>query len=131
MVKGMLKKNIVASSPHFMSVISGDKLDSLQSLNYYLLRNSSLPKLVIDPHRKFLNYIETNAPLEMIDEIIEHTPETYAYEPGKIYHSTVEIKESRDNLLIIDWSALALEEKEVIFLSLAEFKKPEYFETKH
>lgn len=79
MVKAMLKKNIVTSSPHFMSAISGDKLDSLQSLNYYLLRNSSLPKLVIDPHRKFLNYIETNAPLEMMDEIIEHTPETYTY----------------------------------------------------
>ena len=75
-----------------MAQISGEELDSLQSLNYYLLKCTSLSKLVIDPHRKFFNYIETNAPLEMMDQIIEHAEEKKEFEEGKIYHTTFDLK---------------------------------------
>jgi hypothetical protein len=57
MAKSGLRKSIISFSKSFMAEISGDKIDSLPSLNFYLLNKLSLAKLVIDPHRKFLNYL--------------------------------------------------------------------------
>ncbi len=109
MVKAKLKSNMIVSSRRFMAQISGEELDSLQSLNYYLLKCTSLPKLVIDPHRKFFNYLETNAPLEMIEEVIENAEEKKEFEEGRIYHTTFDLKNNSEDLLIIDWESFALE----------------------
>ena len=66
----------------------------------------------------------------MKETVIENSEGKTELDSGKIYHVTGDFKADRDKILLIDWSAIAIEEKKEIFLKLAEFKRPEYFVAK-
>ena len=58
MAKQVLKNASIPFSETFMADISDKQIDSLQSLNYFMLEGCSLPKVVFDPQRKFLNFLD-------------------------------------------------------------------------
>jgi hypothetical protein len=88
LAKSILRDFNTDYSPAFMAEMSDRHTDSLQSLNYFLLETCSLPKVVFDPQRKFMNFLEENGSQEMADGVVENSEERTAVEPGKIYHTT-------------------------------------------
>jgi hypothetical protein len=104
LVKQILRTNGISFSSAFMADISDRQIDSLQSLNYFMLEGCSLPKVVVDPKRKFMNFLEENASVEVQEGVVENAEGKVEVEDGKIYHVTGEWKGDKDKVLLVDWS---------------------------
>ena len=75
LARQILKNNNVSFSNSFMADISDRQIDSLQNLNYFMLEGCSLPKVVFDPKRKFMNFMEENSSEEVMEKIVDNSEE--------------------------------------------------------
>jgi hypothetical protein len=57
LTKKVLRENSTSFSQSFMADLSSKKANSLEDLNLFLIENITLPKLIFDPHRKFLLFL--------------------------------------------------------------------------
>ena len=66
----------------------------------------------------------------MSEKLLENSEERTDFEEDQIYHATGQLKANKEKILLIDWTEIAIEEKDTIFLKVASSKKPIYFEVK-